>query len=80
MIKYIAIALLCGCSTSMHKLGRENVGHGIVRYENHEIVCYEFIGLYQDQIKCRFYNDQEKIIIPGIQENYRQLKTAGREF
>ena len=62
---YWAIAL-AGCSTINPDLYiiKERVGHGITRYENAEIVCYEFLGIYNFEMKCQFKKDGIQAPIP----------------
>lgn len=44
-----------GCATKGPlRLNVTNVGQGVTRYENSEIICYEFIDLGQSIIKCYF--------------------------
>ena len=49
------IIAFSGCATKGPlKLVKTNVGHGVTRYENVELVCYEFIDLNAAIIKCDF--------------------------
>lgn len=55
----LATTIMTSCSTSLYKLNKEGVGYGVVRYENQEITCYEFLGLYNTETKCKFKDGRQ---------------------
>jgi len=51
----VAALMVGGCAVkSQYRMTKEQVGHGIKRYANQEVVCYEFLGIYNFITECFF--------------------------
>lgn len=70
----LGLATMTGCvnTPKAYPLMKHDVGHGVMRYENGELRCYEFVSLNGAVVHCQFKK-------PGVgQDAVTKFKYARR--